>query len=414
MKRTFILIVFLLLTGITVFAQSPDMSFYTEEFNRSGISVFELQNILQAVSDQNLKGIGAFYYDAINTFIRRLPDFQNNSDRVAVEGTSRLLIRGLAAEKYTQSAQFIWYLLQYFDIASPINDGYLMYEAFVALGQIGAKNYATVIAGLLEFYNERASSPEATRILMQRVAPGAISALKDLCEPIGVKPVLIASTGWFDNSIKTVASDALIYMMEELGEVIADIVNGIMHDPFNSITIKSKCWNELLRSNAPDKAKAEVAVTALEESYRSHGVTLEIRNMEKSMRETAIDTIRLLGVADNSVYPYIERTYREALETVNVDMPTIMQVVSTLSAVKTDEAVDLLTEFLRGIHTRRASGPWRQDYERIIMRALTEAIAYTGTSASRPIQLLTIIQGSSIYTGAEQAWARSALTILRQ
>ena len=411
MKRTTIFIIILLLTGMTVFAQAPDMSFYTEEYNRNGATVFDLLDILKVVNDENFTGIGSFYQNAISVFIRALPNVSTSSERVAVEEAARLILRGLAAEKHTASAADIWFLIQYFDIARQENDGYLMYEALVAMGQVDAYDYAYHIAEILSGFNARATTNQELKSQIQRVVPGTVHALEALCVPIGVKPVLIASEGWYDTYIRDIASAALVNIIDALSEVIGDIVHDIIRDPFNNPNIKSKAWFELLHSRAPDDAKAKVAAAALEISYTFVGTTHENMNLFKNMRMSAIDAIRLYGVADDFVYPYLERTYREAFYTSNTDFPVIIQVSETLSAVKTDEAVDLLTQFLRQINIRRQSGPWGAS-ERDIMRVLITAIANTGTQSTQTIQLLRIMQGSSNYTGAEQGWARSALTIL--
>ena len=414
MKRTYIIIVFLLLIGMTVSAQSPDMSFYTAEYNRSGATVFDLLDILQVVSDDNLTGIGDFYQNAISVFIRSLPNFSGSNQRVAIEGAARLILRGLAAEKHLPSATDIWYLIQYFDIAHQQNDGYLMYEALVAMGQVGAKDYAYNIAEILSGFNARATTNQELKSQIQRVVPGAVHALETLCEPVGVKPILIASAGWYDTDIRDIASVALVNIIDALGEVIGDIIDDIMRDPFNSIAIKYKAWEELLHSRAPDNAKAKVAAAALEASYTAIGSTPDTMNQLRFMRMESIDTIRVLGVhKDHSdiVYAYLERTYREAFETSNRDFESIIRVANTLSAVKSDEAVDLLTQFLRQINVRRQSGPWGTS-ERDIMYVLLQVIANTKTQSSQTIQLLRIMQGSSNYTGAEQGWVRNTLSIL--
>ena len=87
-------------------------------------------------------------------------------------------------------------------------------------------------------------------------------------------------------------------------------------------------------------------------------------------------------------------------------------VIRTLSNAKTDEAVDLLTEFLRQLHSRRRSGSWGT-VERDILNIILPAIANTGTKATPTIQLLTVMSRSSLYTNAEQSWARDALAALQ-
>jgi len=198
-------------------------------------------------------------------------------------------------------------------------------------------------------------------------------------------------------------------LMDALGEIIPDIIIGIINDPFTTTGVKNTAWQELLRSRVSDTAKAKVAAVAFARSYPPTNTNIE--TVSRFMRMSAIDAIRQFGVADDSVYPYFERTYRESYEIANTDFEMIVLLIRTLSTIKTDEAVDLLTEFLRGLHSRRRSGPWGI-VERDLMHIIISAIGNTGTESRASIQLLTVISRASIYTGAEQQWARDALTAL--
>ena len=408
MKRALIPIIILLAAGMaSAQQQAVDMSFYTQEFNRTGATVYELLDILRAVRDENQEGIGSFYNNAARTFLNRLPNFAGNRERLAVEECSRLLLRGIAAEKHTESAQYVWTLLHYFDIVHQQNDGYLMYEAFVAMGEIGAKDYATNLANYLYHYNDSATPEFQTKIKIHRVVPGIINALEALHEPVGVKPVFFVSIGWYDTDVKEVASTALPNIMDDPGEIISEIIR----DPFNGPSIKNTAWQEMLRTKASNASKAKVAAVALETSYTFIAPSRESQSVLRSMRMSAIDTIRLMGIEDDSVYAFLERTYREAFDTPYTDFEVITLVVRTLAAVKTEEAVDLLTEFLRVLHSRRRSGPWGIS-ERDIMQIIIPAIANTETKSRLAVQLLTVIQNSSLYTNAEQTWARNALSRL--
>ena len=407
MKKTIIFFVILLLTGLTVFAQAPDMSFYTDEYNRTGATIFEMLDILQAVRDENLTGIGDFYLNAIRVYINRFPNFQHNHERAAIEESARIILRGLAAEKYTEAAPYVWTLVQYFDIIHPQNEGLIMYEAYVAMGQIGGSEFAHYIAVHLGEFNSSATPDTHTKGKIQRVVPGAINALEALRDPIGVKPVFYASIGWYDTDIRAIASQALPNIIDDPGEIISEIIR----DPFNGPNVKITAWQEMLKTKASNASKAKVAAAALETSYTFIAPSRESQSVLRAMRMSAIDTIRLMGVEDESVYAYIERTYREAFDTPNTDFEIITLVVRTLSTVKTEEAVDLLTEFLRGLHSRRQSGPWGI-VERDIMQIVIPALASTGTRSRLSLQLLAVISRSSLYTGAEQNWARNALTTL--
>jgi len=412
MKVTIIFIIISLFVGLPAIAQQgPDMSFYIEEYNKSDTTVADMLDILRMVRDENLTGIGSFYNNAIRVYIQRLSNFTDPRYRLQVEEAARLILRGLGAEKHTESAPFIWSLIQYFDIAYNENDGYLMSEALISMGQAGGKSYATNIADILQRYNDSSSADTLVKSRIQIVAPAAIKALELLCESIGVKPVFFASVGWYDPWIKTEASNALVTMMETLGEVIGDIVSDIIRDHFNLPDIKLAAWQGLLRAQVANSVKSKVAVVAIESSYTFAATTRESQNILVMMRMSAIDTIRLMGVEDDHVYAFLERVYREAYNSPSTDFETIVQVVRTLTALKTDEAVELLTEFLRGLHTRKRSAS-STVIDRNIMSIIIPALGSTGTQSRAVIQLLTVISSSSMYTQAEQTWARNALSAL--
>jgi len=411
MKRTIIIFVILLSIGMPVFAQM-DISFYIHEYNRSDATVFDMLDLLRAVRDEERADNENWYYNAITVFIQKLPNFQNSArERFAIEECSRIMLRGLAAEKNDKASYQIWQLLEFFNISSYQNDGFLMFEAIVALGQVNARDYLVPLADLLTYYNERRNTDAHSKTRMQRVVPALFAALETLNDPYGVRPLFFATIGWYSNDINAQASSSLTRLMDSLGEVIGDIIIAIIQDPFNGPLPKNAAWQELLRTHVSETIKAKVAVAALEASYTFVSQSYESRILLRTMRMTSIDVIRAMGIQSDNVYAFLERAYREAFDTPNTDFEEIILVVRTLTAAKTDQAIDLLTEFLRWIHSRRQSGPWTHT-EREIMYLLIQAIGSTGTQSRTALQLLFTISHSSMYTEAEQNLARDAINNL--
>ena len=412
MKRTFIFVVIFLLIGMTVSAQGLDISFYIQEYNRSDATVFSMLDLLKAVRDEQRADNENWYYNAITVFIQKLPNFLGSArERYAIEECSKILFRGLAEEKNTTAAYQVWQLLQFYNISSYQNDGFMMFEAIVTLGQINARDYLVPLADLLTYYNERSATDAHSKTRMQRVVPALFAALETLDDIYGVRPIFFASIGWYDNSINAMASESLNRLMNSLGEVINEVIIGIIKDPFNFPRAKNAAWQELLRTQVSDSSKAKVAVAALEASYTFAAQSYEGRTLLRTMRMTAFDTVRTMGVEDDIVYAFLERAYREAFDTPNTDFEEIILVVRTLTAIKTESAVDLLTEFLRWAHARRQSGPWGHT-ERELIYVLTQAIGSTGTQSRTALQLLFTISRSTMYTEAEQEWANKALAEL--
>ena len=408
MKSTLILALLLLALGMTISAQSPDMSYYIADYNRTDATVYDLLDIVQSVRDRNLSGIGYFYEHALRMLLYRLPNFNSPLERMAVQDTARIILRGLAAEKQTTAGPYVWSLIQEFDIVQERNDGLLMTEGIITLGEIGAVDYLPHIILRLDNFNADFTTDSHARRKIQMGATGAIAALEALGRPEGVRPVFFASIGWFDPEIRAIAAAAFPHIMEDPSEIVSEIIRS----PFNDPSVKFAAWEKLLQSNAPDSSKANVAAIALEISYTYVTPYSEFQKYLTELRMSAIDAIRDYGVEDGSpVYAYLERTYREAYNTPTPDFGTIMRVISTLSAIRTDEAVEILTAFLREINTRRRSGPWGY-LERDILRFIIPSIALTGTELPETMQLLTAIERSTAYTQAEQIWATTALRAL--
>jgi hypothetical protein len=192
--------------------------------------------------------------------------------------------------------------------------------------------------------------------------------------------------------------------VDDPGEVIAEIIR----DPSNNPGVKLRAWQEMLRANAPDSSKAKAAAVALEVGWGYQTSNTALQRDSRTMRTSAIDTIRLLGAADNSVYVNLDKSYSNNFINNNPDYDEIRKTIDALAAIKTDEAVELLLKFLTELNNRRRSGVWGNK-ERQCMQLVIPALGATGTQSQEVRLLLTTIQRSQDYTGAEQGWARDAL-----
>ncbi|MCL2380401.1 MAG: hypothetical protein FWC64_02270 [Treponema sp.] len=408
MKYTAILL-FLCLAGANIFAQNANLSHLERDFNRLDATFAERLTILEVVRDSGLTGIGDFYHNALGILLQRLPDVSTNADRHATEASARILAQGLGAERHTAAAPDLWRTVQAFDIALAHNDGLVMHDALTALGQVDGRDFIPHIAQLLTDLNTQAQrvSDAETRRRMQRAVIGAVSALEAFRDLAGFRPVFFVSIGPYDPAIQNMASIALPNIVDDPG----DIITVIIRDPSIPPSVKYHAWRELLRSNAPGESRARVAAAALATSW-TYATNNPVQQRDlRSMRVSAIDTIRALGVTDDSVYADLERTYRSNFVSATPDYDEIRRTLACLSASGSDLAVDLLLSFLRELHERRRAGPWG-NRERQIFGWVISSLGATGTQSQEARFLLGMIERSNDYTGAEQAWARNALQML--
>ena len=402
MKKT-ITILLICLTGMAVLAE--DMSYYNDEFFRPGATYRDRREVLEMLRDAGIKGIGEFYHEALKLENLRFHDVRNRDERVDVEESLKIICRALAEEKYNPAAWDLWQLAQNTDVSNQLHDGLVMQEALVAMGQVDARDFIPHIVQRLHNFNtnNRSADMETSRRI-QRAVVGCISALEALKDISGFRPVFFASTGWYEQSVRRTASVALPNITEDPGEVIAEIIRD------NSIvpSIKYEAWREMLRTRAPDESKARVAAVALDTGWNYSTSNLTFQRSLRELRISAIDTIRALGAADASVYTNLEKSYNNNFITTVPDFDELRKAIATLGVLKTDEAANLLLKFLRELHSRRRSGAW-SNKEHQLLEWVIGALGATETSSTEARQLLTTIQRSSDYTGAQQRWAQAAL-----
>jgi hypothetical protein len=201
------------------------------------------------------------------------------------------------------------------------------------------------------------------------------------------------------------ASSAMINILEDPGEVISKMIQ----DPSNSPSIKLIALESMLRTNAPNESKAKVAAVALATGWNYSTSSLPGRRDLAEMRKSAIMTIGKLGAADNSVYINLDKSYNNNFISTVPDYDEIRVTLETLSLIKTDEAVNLLLKYLRDLNHRRRTGSWGVSKERQSFNWVIAGLGASGTQSMDVRMLLTSIQRSQDYTGAEQNWARDAL-----
>jgi hypothetical protein len=426
MKRRLFLI-FVFFSGMTIFAQDvntvpvatgtpaaragtgPDMSYYSDDYFSQTATFFTRYELLKEVQSAGLTGIGEFYHAALKHLISKIPDIKTGEDRELTDFSARIICNGLAAEQYTPAAPEIWQIVQFADTVRSVNDGILMQQALIALGQVGDTNYVSSIALRLDNYNAAQTSDAETRRRVQRGAVGCINALEALSDPAGYRPVFYASIGWFDRPIQNIAYNALPSFMDDPGEVISVIIRESNNPP----NVKYAAWREMLRSSAPDESKAKVASTALAIGWSYITRDMNSQRIMREMRISAMDTIAQTGIVEDSDYVNLKKSYDQNFVNNTPDYNEIRKTISTLSSLATDEAVEILVGFLAELNERRRSGPW-DNRERNVFSWVVAGLGATKTVSPEARTLLTFVQRSQNYTPAEQTWARNALTELSQ
>jgi hypothetical protein len=282
-----------------------------------------------------------------------------------------------------------------------------MQEALIALGKVEGRNFLPQIIQRLESFNSQTFTGAEARRFAQRGVVGCVSALEALRDPSGYRSVFYVYVGSYDTAIKNIAYAALPKILDDP----CDAISGIIADSSSNPRVKLEAWREMLKTSAPNASKAKTASTAFAISFSYNTADKAFQRNLSDMRKSAIDTIREFGVQDNAVYENLEKTYSANFINNSPDYDEIHKALNALAAIKTDEAVTLLSKFLQELHERRRSGPWARK-ERTVFEWVVSSIAATGTKDENVKTLLSTIQRTSEYTSQEQRMADNALKSL--
>jgi hypothetical protein len=389
MKR-YIVSVLLLAAAMTGFADSGELDVYTYLYDGAA-TVTDQLGILQGVAELDISGAGDFYARALTRIVREYPTIRDTIEKEAADNAAILLSQCLGEEKHTAAAGDLWRVVEAF--SNPL----VKAEALMALGKMRATAFLPQVIQTLSDLNTR---PAADRLAGERIAFGAIIALEKYQDVLGYLPVFFASTGWYSERIKQQANASLPIILADPSEPLSSVIRGSGY-PY---TTKFLALQTIENSNVSNESKAAIALTALTEGWRASTNDVRLRMDLASMRKQSINMIRSYGTSDAAVYPLLERSYKEGIDT-----EERLNAIATLSTLGTEDAARLLSSFLMIINGKLQSGTLTQVDEQMV-RAIIPALGATGQAIARPA--LRSVQALD-WTNAVKNLATEALTNIR-
>jgi HEAT repeat protein len=357
MKR-FVFFILVSQCVLNAFGQSEELDYYAGLFKRA-TSVSEQLAVLQTVSSEDIADSAPFFANALKTLLWQIPDTRTVLEKRALEEAIRVIAEQISQQEYTDAALDLWRTVEAF--SNPI----IRSDALSALGAIGATDYLPRIIRFLEQNNLYPSKPREDG---ERLAYGAITALGRFGDASAYMTVFVASKGWYSQWIKNYAAETLPSISDDPAEALVKGINNTLY----SYQTRYEALVALDESTGSDELKSQGALYGLSEGW-TH---TPANNRELvTIRKRAIAMISKYGVADERAYTLLRRSYKEAY-----DMEEQFAVVSTLSHIGSDQAVNLLATFIYDINEKQRYGGLQGSDERLI-RALIPALRETGSSA---------------------------------
>jgi hypothetical protein len=366
-------------------SQNQEPDFFTLQFDAQTTFQGKLGVARNAAADG--EGSTEFYAHALDVLIREYPNVAGASETRAADDLVLLLAPKLGEAQYTAAGPNLWHAVEVF--TNPLARA----EALAALGNIQAVDFIPQVVQLLSDIN---LEPGEDPMVREQVAYGAIIALEAYKDSSGYLPVFFVTTNWYTDRVKSRAREALPKIMDNPTEPLLSVIKSSSYN----YAVKLTALQTLEGADVTTQQKAQGAVAALAEVWRTSTSSISQRSILITSRKLALSMIRRYGTEDTNVYPLLERCYREG-----ADEEEQIAAIAALAALATDDSARRLSSFLNDINTRLARGTLTQEDERMV-RVIIPALGNTGRPLARTA-LRSVLQAD--WTGAVQRLAQDAL-----
>jgi hypothetical protein len=384
MRKTVIVLLLMCFAPALGFPGSEEVDVYAYLYRNSVTNSAQL-DILQNMAEAKLTGAGEFYASALRRLVSEYSNIKNSTEKNAAAEQAMILSALLGAEKYTPAAPDLWL------VADGFSEPLVRAEALMALGRIRATNYLPQVIRVLDNLNLR---PTSDPLNGERVAFGAIISLEKFQDPSGYLSVFLASAGWYSQRIRNQASKSLPFIAKDPSPFMLDVVKGTKYD----YSTKYLALQTIDKTNVDTRNKAEVAVAALAEGHRAVTSDVQLKGTLANMRKLALNMINRYRSSDDSVYLLMRRSY-----TNGADIQEKIAAVNAIASQRTDEAANLLSEFLTTLNGKFPALSREEDQ---LVREIITSLGKTGRPAAR----LALNQVAKIdYTGHIKNLAIEAL-----
>ncbi len=251
-----------------------------------------------------------------------------------------------------------------FTVVRDAKDPYLKSEAILALGEIGAAQYASSISLILKKLNlYRGEDVQAD----EAIAYSCIKALERFKDPVGYIPILFASTAGYSRKVKTAAEEALAVIMDDPSEILIQFIRNE-----SSFKMKLEGLKYTLVSSAPDNRKVEVAIEALRQGLINKPRDMDEETYLRELRSKALETLILLKAQDIKAIRLAEQILY-----MNVQASEKVYAIEALSGFSNTEAVKALIRYLTYQNNRQQSGVTSRDNRLVV--ATIRSLGRTGS-----------------------------------
>jgi len=354
------------------------------------------RQIMMNIVEQHNRDMIPVLTEALDTEVRNLRNTTNLTEKSLQIDLMKMIVMELGRLKANDAGEVLY------ETAQTAEDPILKGEALIALGKVGARQYAPELALMLRNLN---MNVDATRDQRKNeiLAFALVTALERFREESGYESVFFASRGWYSplSGVKERAAKALQVMVDDPTEQLLGILQ--KDEDFEN---KLAALQAEENSSASDSSKAEVAAIGLTEGLKYSPRDLTEARQLKTLRLYSLGMLKKYPMPrETDITSYMDRMILLYRADRVFDEDEMITLLETMGSFEGEEGIaQSLAAFLGYYNERREVSP-PESYR--IVRALIQALGTVGHTAG--LEELTIVTFSNYWEGSIQREAKAAI-----
>jgi len=393
-KLKILMLLLLVMVGSQFAVANEIAAMWTRLYERAR-TLDQKQQIMMNIVEQHSRDVIPVLNDALDEEVRTFRNTANVTEAGRKIELMKMVVKELGRLKAREAVPVVWETVQV------VEDPILKAEAIMALGSMGARQYAEDMAMMLRNINFNYDAIQNQR-KNEIIAYGLVTALGRLGEAVGYEPVFFASQGWYSGQrqVKQQAEKVLQQIVDDPSAQLLKILR--TNDDFE---LKLAALQAAEKSDAPEIAKAEVAAAAIDEGLNYVGKNKTESRELKMIRLNALMMLKKYPQPENErLLENLSRMLQMYRANRVFDEDEMITLLDALGTFTGEEVARPLSDLLNYYNKRREVSP--PDSYRIV-RALIQALGNVGHLAG--IEELTIVTISDYWENSMQREAQSAI-----
>lgn len=390
-----IIILCLIFISASVFSQE-ETAVWTRLYDRAQ-SLDQQYAIMSAIIERNDPILETVILDATRKLQESRQTISGFTETYKYERLLKMMINELGDLKFKDAASE---LIMAYRTSDNI---YLKSDAVIALGKVGAVQYAEELSDDLKNINIGATKI-ADKPKLDTIVLSLIISLERLGAEVGFEPIFFASIGYYSRELRAQAAKSLKTMIDDPSDLILSIISNDDSQEiiYSALTVERD-------SNASPKGKEDVSVEVLRRLISSSPINAREKNYYSQNLVLVCNMLEDLKFTREEAGKYLAAMIDEYINYRKYNIDEMIAILGAMGTNSSDTNVTALSTFLEYLTDQKEAGRVFDDLR--VVKAVIQSLGATGSQ--KALEELTRVSISIDWGSSVIREAKAALEILK-